>query len=68
MLVVQAWQAYAEGPKTLVFCPTVAEGKTMMPWCRGEVDGCTAGEVRCDCGVMSCVEHGHVDAGDDPYL
>jgi hypothetical protein len=35
--------------------------------CLGEVEGCGAGEVRCDCGVMSCGAHGHVAAGEDPY-
>jgi hypothetical protein len=35
--------------------------------CLGDVEGCEAGEGRCNCGAMSCLEHGHVAAGDDPY-
>jgi hypothetical protein len=35
--------------------------------CRGDVEACDAGEGRCDCGVMRCVEHGHLEAGGDPY-
>jgi hypothetical protein len=35
--------------------------------CPRDVEGCGAGEVRCDCGVMSCGEHRHMAPGDDPY-
>jgi hypothetical protein len=35
--------------------------------CLGDVEGCDAAEVGCDCGVMSCVAHGHMAPGDDPY-
>jgi hypothetical protein len=35
--------------------------------CLGGMEGCNASEVGCDCGVMSCGEHGHMARGDDPY-
>ena len=35
-------------------------------WCQGAIEGCEADEEPCDCGVMRCLVHGHVDAGEDP--